>query len=239
MGWPGRGRRETRMRSSRALVRVIGNVALGSALVGASEGRLARMQSRPAPGRDDRRDSDVAIALANSATADQEKQSSARATAGGCSCALAAAAQLVVGVQAVAASRNERRSMILAVAATERRPQPSGSEFCVRSIFSGHPAGTPASTCAGSARLRSGVGAGPAGRRRRAGRRHLERVENAVLLVSLDRLVPGTGKTHISIALGVRACLAGQRVLFGPLTGELVARQRPGFLYIRALTQRA
>ena len=27
---------------------------------------------------------------------------------------------------------------------------------------------------------------------------------------------PGTGKTHISIALGIRACLAGQRVLFRP-----------------------
>src|SRR5215468_5815694 len=29
---------------------------------------------------------------------------------------------------------------------------------------------------------------------------------------------PGTGKTHISIALGVRACLAGQRVLFKTAT---------------------
>jgi DNA replication protein DnaC len=29
---------------------------------------------------------------------------------------------------------------------------------------------------------------------------------------------PGTGKTHISIALGVRACLAGQRVLFRTAT---------------------
>src|SRR5271166_6693873 len=29
---------------------------------------------------------------------------------------------------------------------------------------------------------------------------------------------PGTGKTHISIALGVRACLAGQRVIFKTAT---------------------
>jgi DNA replication protein DnaC len=29
---------------------------------------------------------------------------------------------------------------------------------------------------------------------------------------------PGTGKTHISIALGVRACLAGQRVVFRTAT---------------------
>jgi DNA replication protein DnaC len=29
---------------------------------------------------------------------------------------------------------------------------------------------------------------------------------------------PGTGKTHISIALGIRACLAGQRVLFHTAT---------------------
>ena len=29
---------------------------------------------------------------------------------------------------------------------------------------------------------------------------------------------PGTGKTHISIALGTRACLAGQRVLFRTAT---------------------
>jgi DNA replication protein DnaC len=34
---------------------------------------------------------------------------------------------------------------------------------------------------------------------------------------------PGTGKTHLSIALGVRACLAGQRVLFATAT-EWVAR---------------
>jgi DNA replication protein DnaC len=29
---------------------------------------------------------------------------------------------------------------------------------------------------------------------------------------------PGTGKTHLSIALGVRACLAGQRVQFATAT---------------------
>jgi DNA replication protein DnaC len=34
---------------------------------------------------------------------------------------------------------------------------------------------------------------------------------------------PGTGKTHISVALGVRACLAGQRVLFATAT-QWVAR---------------
>ena len=34
---------------------------------------------------------------------------------------------------------------------------------------------------------------------------------------------PGTGKTHLSIALGVRACLAGQRVMFATAT-EWVAR---------------
>src|SRR5262249_30232614 len=43
---------------------------------------------------------------------------------------------------------------------------------------------------------------------------------------------PGTGKTHISIALGVRACLAGQRVVFGTATewvallGEAQRRDR-------------
>src|SRR6201995_5089089 len=45
---------------------------------------------------------------------------------------------------------------------------------------------------------------------------------------------PGTGKTHISIALGVRACLAGQRVLFRTATewGALLAdAQRQGRLY--------
>jgi DNA replication protein DnaC len=34
---------------------------------------------------------------------------------------------------------------------------------------------------------------------------------------------PGTGKTHLSVALGVRACLAGQRVLFATAT-QWVAR---------------
>src|SRR5881227_1606767 len=37
--------------------------------------------------------------------------------------------------------------------------------------------------------------------------------ENVVLLGP-----PGTGKTHLSIALGIRACLAGQRVLFRTAT---------------------
>jgi DNA replication protein DnaC len=44
---------------------------------------------------------------------------------------------------------------------------------------------------------------------------------------------PGTGKSHLSIALGIRACLAGQRVLFATAT-EWVARlgdaQRQGRL---------
>jgi DNA replication protein DnaC len=52
--------------------------------------------------------------------------------------------------------------------------------------------------------------------------------ENVVLLGP-----PGTGKTHIAIALGIRACLAGQRVLFATAT-EWVARlgdaQRQGRL---------
>src|ERR1700727_2209980 len=44
---------------------------------------------------------------------------------------------------------------------------------------------------------------------------------------------PGTGKTHISIALGVRACLAGQRVLFRTATewvAMLADAQRQGKL---------
>jgi DNA replication protein DnaC len=42
--------------------------------------------------------------------------------------------------------------------------------------------------------------------------------ENVVLLGP-----PGTGKTHLAIALGIRACLAGQRVAFATAT-EWVAR---------------
>ena len=53
---------------------------------------------------------------------------------------------------------------------------------------------------------------------------------------------PGTGKTHISIALGIRACLAGQRVLFRTAT-EWVAllgdAQRQGRLDARARPARA
>src|SRR6201994_2433615 len=44
---------------------------------------------------------------------------------------------------------------------------------------------------------------------------------------------PGTGKTHISIALGVRACLAGQRVVFRTATewvAMLADAQRQGKL---------
>ena len=29
---------------------------------------------------------------------------------------------------------------------------------------------------------------------------------------------PGTGKTHLAVALGIRACLAGQRVMFKTAT---------------------
>src|SRR5881227_1440643 len=52
--------------------------------------------------------------------------------------------------------------------------------------------------------------------------------ENVVLLGP-----PGTGKTHISIALGIRACLAGQRVLFRTATewvAFLADAQRQGRL---------
>lgn len=52
--------------------------------------------------------------------------------------------------------------------------------------------------------------------------------ENVVLLGP-----PGTGKTHLAIALGIRACLAGQRVQFAT-AAEWVARlgeaQREGRL---------
>src|SRR5436305_3954419 len=44
---------------------------------------------------------------------------------------------------------------------------------------------------------------------------------------------PGTGKTHISIALGIRACLAGQRVIFKTATewvAFLADAQRQGKL---------
>src|SRR3984893_9586911 len=52
--------------------------------------------------------------------------------------------------------------------------------------------------------------------------------ENVILLGP-----PGTGKTHLSIALGVRACLAGQRVLFRTATewvALLADAHRPGKL---------
>jgi IstB-like ATP binding protein len=38
-----------------------------------------------------------------------------------------------------------------------------------------------------------------------------------------DGCSPGTGKTHLAIAIGIRACLAGQRVQFATAT-EWVAR---------------
>jgi DNA replication protein DnaC len=52
--------------------------------------------------------------------------------------------------------------------------------------------------------------------------------ENVVLLGP-----PGTGKTHLSIALGIRACLAGHRVLFKTATewvAMLADAQRQGRL---------
>lgn len=44
---------------------------------------------------------------------------------------------------------------------------------------------------------------------------------------------PGTGKTHLSIAIGIRACLAGQRVAFATATqwvAQLAEAQREGRL---------
>jgi DNA replication protein DnaC len=61
--------------------------------------------------------------------------------------------------------------------------------------------------------------------------------DNLDFLTAKDNVVllgpPGTGKTHLAIALGIRACLAGQRVAFATAT-EWVTRlgdaQRQGRL---------
>jgi DNA replication protein DnaC len=68
-------------------------------------------------------------------------------------------------------------------------------------------------------------------------RQVIEHLGQLDFLHAKDNLVclgpPGTGKTHLAIALGIRACLAGQRVLFATAT-EWVARlgeaQRQGRL---------
>lgn len=49
---------------------------------------------------------------------------------------------------------------------------------------------------------------------------------------------PGVGKTHLSVALGLKACIAGSRVLFMPaqkLIEELVIAQKDGSLMERLL----
>ena len=56
----------------------------------------------------------------------------------------------------------------------------------------------------------------------------LHATENVVLLGP-----PGTGKTHLAIAIGIRACLAGQRVAFATATqwvSRLAEAQRAGRL---------
>ena len=56
----------------------------------------------------------------------------------------------------------------------------------------------------------------------------IEAKENVVLLGP-----PGTGKTHLSVALGIRACLAGHRVAFRTATewvALLADAQRQGRL---------